>query len=122
MTHVNNSTIGTINVHNAGILTISGTSKVDKIDAKALNNDGKVSIEKDATVTLLNVDELIYNGTHYAPTIEIKAGAIIETLDLNSIAKTNKIAIEKGAKISKIIHNGDEYSSIEAFKESLKKP
>ena len=68
---------------------------------------------------MLNIDELIYNGTHYAPTIEIKAGAIIETLDLNSIAKTDKITIEDGTIISKIIHNGVEYTSIAAFKASL---
>jgi hypothetical protein len=99
-------------------LTISGTSIIDKINALSLVN-GDVTIENGAKVTLLNVDEL---SPSYAPTIKINSGAIIGTLNLNSIAKTNKIAIEKDAKISKIIHNGDEYSSIEAFKESLKKP
>ena len=114
-THVNNSTIGTIYVNNHGHLTISGTSTIDKIDAFSLVN-GDVTIESGATVTLLNVGQ--YSAS-YAPTINIRSGATIETLNLNSIVKTNKITIEDGANISKIIHNGVEYTSIAAFKDSL---
>lgn len=115
LTHVNNSTIGTINVNNHAHLTISGTSTIDKIDAFSLVN-GDVTIESGATVTLLNVGQ--YSAS-YAPTINIRSGATIETLNLNSIVKTNKITIDDGANISKIIHNGVEYISIADFKASL---
>ena len=115
MTTINNSIIGSINVNNHGYLTISGTSTVDKIDAKALVK-GTVTIENGAKVTLLNVNE--YSAS-YAPTVKIAAGATVETLQLNSIAKTDKITIEEGAIISKIIYKGVEYTSIDSFKDAL---
>ena len=115
LTTINNSTIGCIRVNNHGHLTITGTSIVDAVDALALVN-GHVTIESGAKVTSLNVDQ--YSAS-YAPTVNIKAGATIETLNLNSIAKTTKITIEAGANITKIIHNGVEYSSIDDFKASL---
>ena len=115
MTTINNSTIGSINVHNNAHLTITGTSIIDKIDALALVA-GDVTIENGAKVTSLNMDQ--YSSTH-APTVNIKAGATVETLDLNSIAKTTKITIDDGANITKIIHKGVEYSSIADFKNSL---
>jgi len=114
-TKINNSTIGSINVHNHGKLNISGTSTVDKVDANALVK-GTVTIDNGAKVTLLNVDE--YN-TSYAPTIKIAAGATVETLQLNSITRTDKITIEEGANIAKIIYKGTEYHSIEDFKKVL---
>lgn len=120
LTTINNSTIGSINVHNAGNLTVTGTSIINKIDAKALNSNGKVIIEGSSTVALLNVDELIYNGTHYAPTINIKSGVTVETLQLNSISKTTNIDIEEGANIHKIIYKNIEYTSINDFKNALK--
>jgi len=115
MTTINNSIIGSVNVNNHGHLTISGTSTIDKIDANALVK-GTITINDNSKVALLNVNE--YNAT-YAPTVNIKAGAIVETLQLNSIAKTNKITIEEGATITKIIYKGVEYSSIDDFKNSL---
>lgn len=115
LTKINNSTIGSIYINNHGHLTITGTSVVDKIDANALVN-GTVTINDNSKVALLNVNE--YSAT-YAPTVKIKAGAIVETLQLNSIAKTNKITIEEGATITKIIYKGVEYSSIDDFKNSL---
>ena len=69
----------------------------------------------------MNVDELIYNGTHYAPTINIKSGATIETLQLNSIANTNKINIEEGATITTIIYKDIEYTSIADFNAAINK-
>jgi hypothetical protein len=119
LTTINNSTIGSINIHNAGRLIISGTSIIDKIDAKAFNTNGYLTIESGSTVVLLNVDELIYSGTHYAPTVTIKKGATIETLQLNSIAKTNEIAIDDEANIAKIIYKGVEYTSIKDFKKAI---
>ena len=115
LTTINNSTIGCIRVNNHGHLTITGTSIVDAVDALALVN-GDVIIENGAKVTSLNIDQL---SSSYAPTLKIMAGATIETLNLNSIAKTTKITIEAGANITKIIHNGVEYSSIDDFKASL---
>ncbi len=115
LTHIKNSIIGSINVNNHGNLTISGTSTIDKIDAKALVK-GVVTIENEAKVTLLDVNE--YSAS-YAPTIVIKNGANIETLQLNSIAKTNGITIEEGANITKIIYKDFEYTSIEEFKNAL---
>lgn len=115
MTTINNSIIGSINVNNHGHLTISGTSTIDKIDANALVK-GTITINENSKVALLNVNE--YSAA-YAPTVNIKAGAIVETLQLNSIAKTNKITIEEGATITKIIYKGVEYSSIADFKNSL---
>lgn len=115
MTTINNSTIGSINVQNNAHLTVTGTSIIDKIDALALVA-GDVTIENGAKVTSLTVDE--YKPS-YAPTVEIMAGATVETLDLNSIAKTTKITIDDAAIITKIIHKGVEYSSIADFKASL---
>lgn len=115
LTTINNSTIGCIRVNNHGHLTITGTSIVDAVDALALVK-GDVIIENGAKVTSLNIDQL---SSSYAPTLKIMAGATIETLNLNSIAKTTKITIEAGANITKIIHNGVEYSSIDDFKASL---
>ena len=115
MTTINNSTIGSINVQNNAHLTVTGTSIIDKIDALALVA-GDVTIENGAKVTSLTVDQ--YSAS-YAPTVNIKAGATVETLDLNSIAKTNKITIDDATIITKIIHKGVEYSSIADFKASL---
>ena len=115
MTTINNSTIGSINVQNNAHLTVTGTSIIDKIDALALVA-GDVIIENGAKVTSLTIDE--YKSS-YAPKVKIMAGATVETLDLNSIAKTTDITIEAGANITKIIHNGVEYSSIDDFKASL---
>ena len=115
LTHIKNSIIGSIYVNNHGNLTVSGTSTIDKIDAFALVK-GVITIESGAKVTLLDVNE--YSAS-YAPTINIKAGAIVETLQLNSIANTNKITIEEGANITKIIYKGVEYTSIEDFKSAL---
>jgi hypothetical protein len=112
---INNSEIRTINVNNHALLTVSETSTVDKIDALALVN-GFVTIESGATVKSLNVDE---HSPSYAPTVKIEAGTVIGTLNLNSITKTNKITIDDGATITKIIHKGVEYTSIADFKASL---
>ena len=118
LTHVNKSIIGSIYVSNHGHLTISGTSTIDKIDAFPLVN-GAVTIENGAKVKLLNVTD--YTNS-YPPNITIMDDATIETLDLNTIANTKNINIDDGATISKIKHKGAEYNSIEAFKNSLKKP
>lgn len=115
LTQITNSNIGSINVHNNGHLTISETSIIDKINALALVS-GNVTIENGVKVTLLNVDQY---SPSYAPTINIAAGATIETLNLNSIAKTNKLTIDDGANITTIKHKGVEYSSIADFKASL---
>lgn len=115
LTQITNSNIGSIYVNNHGHLTISGTSIIDKIDALSLVN-GDVIIKDGVKVTLLNVNEW---KPSYAPTINIAAGATIETLNLNSIAKTNKLTIDDGANITTIKHKGVEYSSIAAFKASL---
>ncbi len=115
LTTLNDCEVGTIYVHNNGHLTVAGASTVDKIDAKALVN-GTVTIEAGAKVALLNVNQY---SARYAPTINIKAGATVETLQLNSIAKISKITIDAGANISKIIYKGVEYTSIEDFKSSL---
>ena len=115
LTAITNSTIGKIRVNNHGHLTVSGTSKVDTVDALALVN-GHVTIENGAEVTLLNVDQ--YSAS-YAPTLKIMAGATVETLNLNSIAKTNNITIDAGANITTIIHKGVTYSSIADFMASL---
>lgn len=111
-TIINNSTIGSINVNNHGNLVISGTSMVDVIDALDLVK-GTVTIQKDAKVTLLNADE--YSAS-YAPTVNIEAGATVETLQLNSMTKLSKITLDEGANISKIIYKGVEYTSIADFK------
>ena len=115
LTAITNSMIGRIRVNNHGHLTVSGTSIIDTIDALALVN-GHVTIESGAKVTSLTVDEY---SSSYAPTLQIMAGATVENLDLNSIAKTNKITIDDAANITKIIHKGVEYSSIADFKASL---
>lgn len=105
------SEIGRISVHNHGKLNVSEGSKINQIIAQALVA-GKITIEGGAEVTSMNVNQ--YSAS-YPPKVDIKSGAIIETLDLNSIV-TTKINIEEGAKIGKIIWNGNEYTSIEDFK------
>ena len=105
------SEIGRISVHNHGKLNVSEGSKINQIIAQALVA-GKITIEGGAEVTSMNVNQY---STSYPPQVHIKSGAIIETLDLNSIV-TTKINIEEGAKIGKIIWNGNEYTSIEDFK------
>lgn len=115
MTTADSSTIGSIYVNNHGHMTIEGTSVVDYINAPQLVN-GSVTVKNGATVVLLNVDEL---SPSYAPTVKIEAGAIVETLQLNSIAKTNKFSIDDTANIAKIIYKGVEYTSVAAFKAAL---
>ena len=115
MTTLDSSTIGTIKVNNHGHLTILGTSVVDKIDALQLVN-GTVTVKNGAKVVLFNVGEY---SPSYAPTIKIEAGAIIETLNLNSINKTTKLTIDDAANITKIIYKGVEYASIADFKAAL---
>ncbi len=115
MTTVNDSEIGSINVQNNAHLTISGTSVVDRVDANALVA-GTITVKSGATVSLLNVEQ--YSAS-YAPTVKIEAGANIETLQLNTIVKTNKLFIDDSANITTIIHKGVEYTSIQDFKYSL---
>lgn len=115
MTTADSSTIGSIYVNNHGHMTIEGTSVVDYINAPQLVN-GSITVKNGATVVLLNVDEL---SPSYAPTVKIEAGAIVETLQLNSITKTNKFSIDDTANIAKIIYKGDEYTSVAAFKAAL---
>ena len=115
LTQINNSTIGRIYVNNHGHLTVAGTSTVDVIEANALVK-GHVTIDSGANVSLVDVDQL---SDSYAPTVNIKAGATVETLNLNLITNTTKITIEDGANITKIIHKGVEYSSVADFKASL---
>lgn len=115
LTDIINSTIGCINVSNHGQLKISGTSSINKIDAEALVK-GTITIGDGAAVALLNVNEFTAS---YAPIVNIKAGATVDTLQLNSITKTNQITIEEGANVAKIIYKGVEYTSIEDFKASL---
>lgn len=105
------SEIGRISVHNHGKLNVSEGSKINQIIAQALVA-GKITIEGGAEVTSMNVNQY---STSYPPKVDIKSGATIETLDLNSIV-TTKINIEEGAIIGKIIWNGNEYTSIEDFK------
>ena len=105
------SEIGRISVHNHGKLNVSEGSKINQIIAQALVA-GKITIEGGAEVTSMNVNQ--YSNS-YPPKVDIKSGATIETLDLNSI-KTTNIKIEEGAIIGKIIWNGNEYTSIEDFK------
>ena len=109
---INNSTIGSINVQNHGKLTIGSGSTVDLIEAKT-PVQAKITINEGAKVTLLNVNQ--YSDS-YAPIVNIEKGAIIETLDLNSIAKTSKISIDNEAEITTIIWNKKEYTSIADFK------
>ena len=94
--------IGSIYVNNHGQLRIEGESVIDRVYATALVNGTITVVDSGAKVTLLDVNE--YNAS-YAPTVTIKAGATVETLQLNSIHKTNKITIEDGANITRIIHN-----------------
>lgn len=105
------SEIGRISVHNHGKLNVSEGSKINQIITQALVA-GKITIEGGAEVTSMNVNQL---SDKYPPKVDIKSGATIETLDLNSIVTTN-IKIEEGAIIGKIIWNGNEYTSIEDFK------
>ena len=116
-TVINNSRIGSIYVNNHGHLTISGTSTIDKIDAFSLVK-GNLTIENGAKVTLLNINEY---SPSYAPTVNIKAGATVETLQLNSIANTDEITIEEGATITTIIYKDIEYTSIADFNAAINK-
>jgi hypothetical protein len=111
ITTLKDSEIGRISVHNHGKLNVSEGSKINQIITKALVA-GKITIEGGAEVTSMNVNQ---HSASYPPKVDIKSGAIIETLDLNSIVTTN-IKIEEGAIIGKIIWNGNEYTSIEDFK------
>lgn len=112
LTQINNSRIGTIDVSNHGKLEISGTSTIDKINAVPLVS-GTITINNGSKVTLLNIDD--YTAS-YPPKVNIKSGANIETLHLNSTENKSKISIEDGAIIGKIIYKGVEYTSIDDFK------
>ena len=116
LTKLINCRIGSIYVNNHGKLSIEGESNIDTVYATALVKGTITVVGNGARVTLLDVNE--YNAS-YAPTVTIKAGATVETLRLNSIHNTNKITIEDGANITRIIHKGIEYTSIEDFKKSL---
>ena len=83
------SEIGRISVHNHGKLNVSEGSKINQIITQALVA-GKITIEGGAEVTSMNVNQL---SDKYPPKVDIKSGATIETLDLNSIKKT-KINID----------------------------
>lgn len=111
---INNSSIGGIFVHNHGQLTLSGNTKVDRLISSQLVN-GVINVNADAEVTLIDVNQY---SDKYPPKVNISAGATVGTLQLNSI-NTKKIVIDGAANITKIIHNGVEYTSIADFKNSL---
>ena len=111
VTNISNSEIGRISVHNHGKLVVTGNSVVGQIISPQLVN-GKITIEANAEVTLINVNQY---STKYPPSVNIKSGAKVETLQLNSINKS-KVIIEEGATIGKIVWCGNEYTSIEEFK------
>jgi hypothetical protein len=110
-TTLTNSEIGRIYVNNHATFNAGSGSIINKIISKPLVN-GTITIEAGAEVTSMNIDQ---HSNTYPPKVNIKSGATVETLDLNSIKKTN-INIEDGANIGKIIWNGNEYTSIEDFK------
>ena len=105
-----NSEIGRISVHNHGTLNVQEGSVINQIIASQLVQ-GVINIEANTNVTLINVNQY---SDKYPPKVNIKSGATVETLDLNSINKT-KIVIEEGAIIGKIIWCGNVYTSIEDF-------
>lgn len=111
---INNSSIGGIFVHNHGQLTLSGNTKVDRLISSQLVN-GIINVNADAEVTLIDVNQF---SNKYPPKVNISAGAMVGTLQLNSI-NTTKIVIDDAANITKIIHKGVEYTSIADFKASL---
>ena len=111
VTTLNNCKIGNIFVANHGILTLSGTTKAEKLTSYQLVN-GMINVLDSAVVTLLDINQY---SDKYPPQLTIEAGATIETLQLNSIKKT-KVVIDDNANIGKIIHNGKNYDSIAAFK------
>ena len=110
-TTLTNSEIGRIYVNNHATFNAGSGSIINQIISKPLVN-GTITIEAGAEVTSMNIDQ---HSNTYPPKVNIKSGATVETLDLNSIKKT-KINIEDGAIIGKIIWNGNEYTSIEDFK------
>ena len=107
---VNNSEIGSIYIAEHGNLTLSGTTIVDEIKSPKLVK-GTITIKNDTKVTTVDVDQ---HSDSYPPKVTIESGATIETLQLNSIIKTN-INIDKNATIGKIIWKNNEYTSIEDF-------
>lgn len=111
---INDSEIGSIRLWNQAQLTLSGTTTVDKILAPGFTKYGYLTIEGQANVATLDIE--FYSG--HASKLNIKQGATVKTLQLNSISKDkmSNLNIEDGATISKIIWNGTEYSSIADFK------
>lgn len=109
-TNIKDSEIGSICIAEHGILTLSGTTIVDEIKSPKLVK-GTITIENGTKVTTVDVDQ---HSDSYPPKVTIESGATIETLQLNSIIKTN-INIDKNATIGKIIWKNNEYTSIEDF-------
>lgn len=114
VTILNNCEIGNIFVANHGKLTLSGTTKVEKLISYQLVN-GIIKVSDSAVVTLLDINQY---SDKYPPQLTVEAEATIETLQLNSINKT-KVIIDDSATIGKIIHNGVEYESIADFKAAV---
>lgn len=104
-----------IAVVNDAVLTLKG-GKIGKIIAWAKS---KITVENDAVVESIKpVYKSMNTNEKYGVTV--KAGGTVEVLDLSNIdlaAKKINITIEEGATIGKIIDaNGNEYSTLEAFK------
>ena len=111
VTTLNSCEIGSIYVENHAQLTLSGTTKVNKINAPQLVN-GMITVKENVEVALLDIKQF---SDKYPPQLIVEAGATIETLQLNNINK-GKITINDNAIIGKIIHNGVEYTTIADFK------
>jgi len=104
-----------IAVVNDAVLTMEG-GKIGKIIAWAKS---KITVDNNAVVECIKpISQTMNTDTKYGVTV--KAGATVEVLDLSNIALDKKkinITIEEGATVGKIIDaNGNEYSTLEAFK------
>ena len=86
-----------------------------KIGSLYMWNQAKITIASNTTVETIVVKGNM-NASKYGLTV--KSGATVEAIDLSAItnkAKVN-ITIKEGAEVKKIVADGVEYASIDAFK------
>ena len=98
------------------------TTTVDggKIGSFLFWNQAALIVNENATIENLVILGNM-NNSNDNNYIKINAGATVNVIDLSKITNKNKvkITIENGANVGKIVANGTEYPSLDAFKAAL---
>ena len=116
-TYVNGCEFGSAYLWSQAHVTVKD-SKIGTIVSTAIN-DGKLGMLTLDDKAQVGTVKLIPSG-NYDAALTVKAGASVDVLDLTGVADKSgaKITIESGATVGKIVANGVEYASIDAWKKA----